>query len=495
MSIKPQYESYRYTGEVCRLQSQSMVECRLPGSEIGNILAVQAKATLVDCTCADGEVRYNGKLLLCVVYEDGNGSVCRAERGAEFFHKAEGSEVSPSCFAKTAFTVENVNHRREGSGLYISVVVSATSTVYGVRQIEYLVGGEELIAQTEGFTVCRSICVSGETEAEDEFETDLVGDILLHDENAVVTRVSAAAGQVDIEGEVALNVCVWKGGDELCSYERLIPFRMQIPSEDAFGQVSAGARVCVKAAHLTAAVDEEKNASKILFAYTLAADCFLYAQETLAGATDAFSPAREVALKRSDEGGMYLTNSVKCAERVGGEASVTPLLDGEYALRAAVLPRVEANCRKGDRGWEAEGVVQAELLLRGADGSNRSCTMTLPFVFPLAVEGDLVEADGNVCGLNVRRKKSGETEAEATLQLSVRAYEKRDWSYISEAKEGEEYPEERAALSVYALRAGEGLWEAAKRLRRDPEELQKSNPELVFPVQEGERIFVYRQIK
>ena len=58
-----------------------------------------------------------------------------------------------------------------------------------------------------------------------------------------------------------------------------------------------------------------------------------------------------------------------------------------------------------------------------------------------------------------------------------------------------EYPKTDAAISIYALRAGEGLWEVAKRLHREPAELKRCNPELAFPVKAGERIFVYRQIK
>ena len=145
--IKPQYETYRYTGEITRLQSQSIVECRLPGSEIGSILAVQAKAVPTECGCADGEVRYGGKLLLCIVYEDIERRICRTERGAEFFHKADGSAVTPACFAKTAFTIDNISHRREGSGLYLSVIVGADSRVYGGKQMEYLIGGEGLVVQ------------------------------------------------------------------------------------------------------------------------------------------------------------------------------------------------------------------------------------------------------------------------------------------------------------------------------------------------------------
>lgn len=100
-----------------------------------------------------------------------------------------------------------------------------------------------------------------------------------------------------------------------------------------------------------------------------------------------------------------------------------------------------------------------------------------------------------VCGLNIRRKKSGETEAEGTLKLSFRAYESREWSYLSEATVGEEYPENDSGFSVFMTEAGEDLWQVAKRLNCAPEDLKKSNPDLEFPLKEGERIYVYRQIR
>ena len=106
-----------------------------------------------------------------------------------------------------------------------------------------------------------------------------------------------------------------------------------------------------------------------------------------------------------------------------------------------------------------------------------------------------MEVDCAVCGLNVRRKKNGETEAEATLRLSIRCYEERTWGYVSEAVEGEEYGEMNSAFSVFMTNAGEDLWQVSKRLSCAPEDLQKSNPTLAFPLKEGERIYVYRQVK
>ena len=494
MSIKPQFESYRYIGEICRLRGQSVVECRLPGSEIGGVLAVYAKAIAADCACADGEVQYGGRVLLTVVYEDGDKKVCRAERGAEFFHKAEGGQVSPACFAKALFSAENVSWRREGSGLYISVIVGAELFVYGSKQLDYLVGGEGLIVKKDALALCKTVCVTGETEGEDEFDSDYVGDVLLHSQTAVVHSATANGGQIDLEGEIALNICVLTGEGGVGSYERLIPFRMQIPAEEAFGKVTANACVCVKQAHLTASTDEEKGRSKLVLSYTLSATCFLHITEELSAVADAFSTTAETRVKRANDGGRYLIKQVKCVERVSGAAAISPAIDGEYTLQAAVLPRAEISVHKTERGMEAEGAVLADVLLVSADGAHRSATLSLPFAFPVDADGEIAEATCIVCGLNVRRKKSGETEAEATLKLCICVYGQRTWEYVCEVEEGDTYPVEESAFSVFIPRAGEDLWQVAKRLACDPEELQKSNAELEFPLKGGERIFVYRQI-
>lgn len=495
MSIKPQYETHRYIGEICRLRGQSLVECRLPGSEISSILAVYAKAIPAENECRDGEVQYGGKVLISVVYEDGDKKICRAERGAEFFHKADGSLVSPACFAKISLSAENTSWRREGSGVYISVVVDADICVYGNRQMEYLADGENLIVKKEVLGVYKTVCVSGETEGEDEFDSDYLGDILLHSENAVVTHVGVGAGQIEIEGEIALNICVLKSDDSVCSYERITPFKMEIPSEEAFGHISASAKVCVKSARLSVTVDEEKGKSKILFSYGISADCHLYIRDEIYGGTDAFCADTEVLLKKENGRGRCLTSLAKCVERVEGVVAISPQMDGDATLQSAVLPRAEITCRKTERGMEAEGAVLAEVLFLGADGSRRSANLSLPFLFPIEINGDYAEADGVVCGLNLRRKKNGETEAEATLKLCVRGYEEKGWEYLSEVVEGAPLEKSDGAFSVFMTKSGENLWQVAKRLGCSPEEVQKHNPELTFPLKAGQRIFVYRQIK
>ena len=192
---------------------------------------------------------------------------------------------------------------------------------------------------------------------------------------------------------------------------------------------------------------------------------------------------------------MYLTKRFRSMERVGGIASLSPMVEGEFSLQAAVLPHAELTCRKTETGVEAEGILSAKVLLKNADGAYRATELSLPLLFPLDTEGEFVEAECMVCGLNLRRKKNGETEAEATLKLSVCVYEKMEWQYVCGVEEGEGYGEDDCAFSVFLPKEGEGLWEVAKRLRCQPEDLQKSNPDLQFPIKTGQRIYVYRQIK
>lgn len=492
--IKPHYEIYRYTTKICEAEGQSIVECRLAGGEIGNILAVRAKATPIECACLDGEVKYKGKLVLTVVYEDTERQICRAERGAEFSHRVERSEVAPSFYAAADFDVENVSWKREGSGVYLSAVVNAKFRVYGNAQSEYLYDGEGLIVKRENQPIVKTVTAQGEAEADDEFEIDFVGDILMHGENAHLSFVEAQAGKIALAGEIALNVCALKEDGNLCSYERLIPFRAEISCEESLPAYSASATVRVKNAVLSATTDEERGKCKVEAEIDLAFDCELFISDELPMVADTYSAESELTVKTETRESRYCSEVLNFTERVSGVASLSEAIDYSTALKAALLPRAEIVVKPTESGGEAEGAIFAEVVLKDADGAHKSARLSLPFVFPLNVgAGKIAEAEAIVCGLSARQRKEGEAEAEATLKVTVRTYETATAKYVKEIEIGEAIAENECAVSVYLPREGDGLWETAKRLRRTPEELEKSNPDLKFPLQKDERIFVYRQ--
>jgi hypothetical protein len=232
----------------------------------------------------------------------------------------------------------------------------------------------------------------------------------------------------------------------------------------------------------------------MVLSYVLSADCYLTVKEEIDVVADAFSLGSEVEVKKAFGGGRYLMKCEKHVERVGGVASLSPNLDGEYTLQACVLPRVEISCKKTERGTEAEGAVFADVILASADGAHRKAELCLPFLFPVDTDGESVEAEALVCGLNVRRKRGGETEAEATLKLCIKSYAEGKWEYATDVVEGETLDENDCAFSVFLPREGEDLWATAKRLKCEPSTLQKNNPNLQFPLKAGQRIYVYNPL-
>lgn len=493
MAIRPHFENYRYTTETCVAKGQSIVECRLPGNEISTILALHAHAVPIECTTADGEVRYSGKLIITVVYENSEKKVCRIERGAEFSHRVQNSAVTPASFATLRLQAENVNRRREGAGLYLSVVVGAEIHAYASTEANYLYDGEGLVVKRTPQKLVKTVICSGETEVDDEFETDYVGDVLLHSETPSVGTVSVENGQITVTGEVCLNVCALKSDLTLCSYERLVSYRIEVPCDEATEKAFAAARVGVISAHLTAGTDEEKGKCKMSVVLHLKADCEAYLEEEIPCCSDVYSPESALKIQPKTVKNRISCGTVRLTERIGGTVSLTSPVEPSAYLQAALLPRAEIVCKRTEKGNEAEGAIFADVIF--SDGEDhRSTGLSLPFLFPIDLpEGTMAEAEGTVCGLSVRRKKDGETEAEATLKITLRIYREIESSFIEDVDEGEQYPKNDSAISLYLPKAGEDLWTTAKRLRCTPEDLQKNNPELTFPLKEGAKIFVYRQ--
>ena len=492
MSIKPQYAIHRYTSELCRLESQSIVECRLQSGEIASVLTVYAHAVPEEITPVDGEVKYSGKVYLTVVYRDLDGKICRVERGAEFFHKAQDERVTTACFAKATYSTQGIKTRREGSGFYVSVVVNADITVYGTAQIERLLGGENLVVKKGELEVVKTLCVSGETEEEDAFETDGVTDVLLHTERANVAQAYVSGGKTSLIGEVLLTICVLKGS-EICSYERQIPFTVDLPVDEWVDKMPVRAKTEVKSAHLTITTDEERGKSRVSVSLVLYSECLLYLKDQTECVEDVYSTDCALDVKCAKDGGRYLTNVLRFTERIGGTASVSLTADGEIALQTIVNPRVEFTCRKEGETWSTEGFVEAEAIFK-TDGGIVPAKITLPFVFPVQADGEEIQASGILYGLTVR-KVGDHFEADGTLKVTVCEYKRLEHSYVSSVSEGEKFTEEQSAVSIYLPSEGDGLWEIAKKLRCKPEEVEKNNPQLKFPVAKGERLFVYRQLK
>lgn len=485
--LNTQTQTFRGYGKVKELSAQTAVECRF-GGEVETVLTAHAHAALTGADAGNGEVRYYGKAHFSIVYEDAEKHICRAEKGVEWAATVKDESVFPALTARASVAVENISTRREGASVFLTALLGTDISLYGEQNFEYLTGGDLVVKREAVKTVTAHLC-GGACEAEDEFETEPLGDILQHSEKACVTDVVCETGLVKAEGEINLGVLALKGENSLMSFERLVPFRAEIPCEaSAYG---CSAEVHVSVVDVSIHAEEEDGKSRIEVRFTLTAEACLYEEVALDGIVDAFSKESEVALAYYEGNAVCAGETRRVAERVSGKAILSGSVDFSDTLQAVTLQRAEAEIVSAEDGKRAEGVAAATLVIKASDGEYRCVEMSLPFSIPVTAEN--CTADVLVLGMSARQKQEGEIEAEATVKIFLSEKKEYPVKLVTNAAEGEKFTESDSAISVYIPCAGDGLWELSKRLKKSPEEVTKSNPDIEFPVKEGQRVVIYRR--
>ncbi len=487
--INTQTETFRGFGKLAEASGQTAVECRF-GGEVETVLTAHASVTLLSAEAVGGEVRYTGRVLFSLVYESGEKKVCRAEKGVEFSAKVAAEGSAPALVPKVKLQTENISVRREGASVFVTALLGADVALYGEKNLEYLTDGD-LVCKRESFPMLTAHLCGGTAEADDEFETDFVGDILLHAETVNLSDVHCETGALVLEGEVNLGILAFKGENALVSFERLVPFRVEIPCEAAEAGRSAEGRVCVSEIALHADSDEEQGKCKIAAELTLSAEGCVYEETEIDGIADAFSATHEVALTYAEAECAGVGEAIKLTERVSGKAALSSAVDFSDVFQAVTLQRAEANLADGEEK-RLEGVAMATLLVLGTDGTHRGVELSLPFSLPVQAEGECT-VSVLACGMSARQRQEGEVEAEATLKIVLTP--KRKWRVtpVAAVAEGAPLVLPDCAVSVYIPRAGDGLWELSKSLKKSPEEVSASNPDIEFPIKKGQRVIIYRK--
>jgi hypothetical protein len=154
--------------------------------------------------------------------------------------------------------------------------------------------------------------------------------------------------------------------------------------------------------------------------------------------------------------------------------------------------------KSAEQGLLVTGVVSVTGYF--ADGENKAFTRKLETPFETTLDvGDM--ADGKEYEIIVKAvfgtaRLINATEVELDVELNATVYmvEKATITCISETASLGEKQENPHAISVYIPMENEELWSLAKRLNVAPETLEKTNPDLKFPLDGSERIVIYRQI-
>lgn len=485
MSLSTQYSTGTYQRRIAVIKSQSVVEIRISGQDIGEVTAVYPQVSLSSCAAASGRVNYGGRLVCTVVYADGDGKLCRIQKGAEFSHFADDERLAPAHNTVCSLICEKAQIKRDGSAYIVAAVVGAEIHVFAPAERNILTEAAAVLMR-DNRKLYTAVTFSGESEVEDGFDCN-AEDILIPAAKVLIFDCNCRAAAVEINGEIYLSLLAVRGGKPVC-LDRIIPFKTEIACADALLARKAVCRAEIKDINLEARVSEDKGKCDVELAVQLGFSGVYYEEDEVPVILDAFSRENRLKLSYAEEEASPCTEIKVYSEKVSGLCAVKAKLDYTCAFLAAALPAAEfARTEDG-----IEGAVSATLIYE-QNGEVHSAEINLPFAVKLSgLNCGGEEISVAVCGLNIRQRSEGECEAEAVLKISAADCEQQSIKYLTDISEGEKLQTTDCALSVYVPAAGDGLWDTAKKLLQTPEEIIASNPELNFPLSGKERILVYR---
>ncbi len=485
MAINAQNQTTTYTRGVADLSTQTVVEIKF-GQDAGEVVAVYPQISLTSCEVSSGRLNYGGRIIATLVYTDEDGKLCRVQKGAEFTHFIDDERLAPAQRGDCALKCERWQVKREGSSYAVAIVVGAEVAVYDSAMRSYITSADGATCKQETSKFYSFVSFSGESEVDDDFDC-VATDVLVPSAQALVLDCSVRAGVVDVSGEIYLSLLAVRDNAPVC-LDRIIPFKCEIACDEAMFSQRAFCRAEIKAVNVNCKVNEERGKCDVDVNATLGFSGHFYEEEEVTYVADAFSKDCELGLNFATEETLLDTDLKVYSERVSGLCATKAKLDYTCAFLAATLPCVEF-ARTADG---IEGSVTATLLYEQA-GEVRSTEVNLPFTVALnGLGANCREVSVAVCGISLRQRAEGECEGEAALKITAADGEAKTARYLTEITEQGEKAAPDCAISVYIPAAGDGLWETAKRLSESPDSIEKSNPELTFPLTGKERILIYR---
>ncbi len=485
MAINAQNQTGTYTRKVADLSTQTVVEIKF-GQDAGEVVAVYPQIALTSCEVSSGRLNYGGRIIATLVYADADGKLCRVQKGAEFTHFIDDDRLAPAQRGDCALKCERWQVKREGSSYAVAIVVGAEVAVYDSATRSYTTSVDGAICKTDSAKLYSFVSFSGESEVDDDFDC-VATDILVPSAQALVLDCSVRAGVVEVGGEIYLSLLAVRDNAPVC-LDRVIPFKCELACDEALFTQRAFCRAEIKAVSVNCKVNEERGKCDVDVSATLGFTGHFYEEEEVTFVADAFSKDCELGLNFATEETLLDTDFKVYSERVSGLCATKAKLDYTCAFLAATLPAVEFARTAGG----VEGSVSATLLYEQA-GEVHSTEVNLPFSVQLnGLSANCRDISIAVCGMSLRQRAEGECEGEAVLKITGADGEVRTARYLTEVTEQGAKEVQGCAISVYIPAAGDGLWETAKRLSEAPEVIEKSNPELTFPLTGKERILIYR---
>ncbi|MCL2370427.1 MAG: DUF3794 domain-containing protein [Firmicutes bacterium] len=477
---------------------QAVVEARLApvaGTSFAKILSISTTATASLTDVFKGEARYGGRVNFCVIYADEEGRTEAVEYAADFTDKV------------LADSIENGMRAMVSSHILDTDTVSvAPEEVKIAAVVEVFVDG--LVSSEIRFVAATAEGVYNRNEEieyscltshgddsfviNDDVKMGRIERILSVSATPVTRKVSSGIDTVMFDCLLHANVIYLTDDGVLRQLSHTTPFVQEAAASGAKSDDVVMGEVKVK--NVRAELTGNEN---IRIDYSLSAQFFAFGEAVAVPVTSVFSVGHELISESASVALTRMKGIITFDDRVEGSATLDVSMPAADVILSAsgTGMSVSSSTVMGDK-IVVEGVAGVNVVYYNASVNTKNAvSVELPFslTFPTRCEeGDSVVATGRVTNVSVKIRRGNEMDIRAEITLAAQVSSEVKKSFVTSLELGEALPMPTTAFSIYVARPEEDLWDLARALECDPEQIKAQNPDLTLPLMGGERVMVYR---
>ena len=451
------------------------------------VLSLSAVARTLSAEVEGSELRLNYLLTLKVTYLDEGGIVEVREESEERSTSLRCSLKGESPLVK--LEVRGVEHALSNV-LKVRVSLEASGVLFEGSSLEVL--------EDSGLTVKKKVERVKNTSKLKCVEKALIGTIpcdlstcrlLANDCQITLKKVSTATDICEIEGTMQISLTTMEAGE--IAYKRYpLPFKEDLLFEGVRDGDEAVIFVDLVSLSLSGSGEESEVGALVSF------NGYVVKDYELELPVDAFSKENETALEENEA---ILPTSFNVIEEKERFSETLPLDGIEDAVEIlSVSPPYFGACSLSESGDAVvEGVLCIELLVKSESESYNRCALEWPFSFKLSSKLECttdLPLNLSLVDFSVRLRFGSSVEISGEIKIELECLEEG----VVRCLKGVNYLGARepsdAVISVYLVGEGETLFDCAKALVSDEEELLSLNPELTLPLKEGDKVLLYRPL-
>lgn len=498
MDIKTSYEKYAVNFEELIEQKQIITQTSLDASTKGGvkkILFSQSDVLITGFQAAGKQLKIMGKVFIKIVYMDLENNIQSFDYISDFIENMVTKNIISEDRCDVRGTVVDLQSSIINDEIRIQSVIQLFVAAIGEQEANLLVSVENAIYQQdlEKFQIFEKYLNEDETITNDFDPNMKVDNIILFDPKASIVDVQYEENKIFVLGQVVANI-LYQSDGKLYQKDMTFTFDKSIETQVKTPEICP---YCViKDSRLIIQGDDKQNTFKVEIDIIIKGALFNIEERDII--VDLYSPKFNTQIEQE-----YIPYYIKDGiivneEKVNGLTEIESDIPIKRVLSCSVIQNSIISLLSVPGEIVNEGLIIAACIYELENGNIDSVQIEMPYSIRIdnrnLVSGCRLEANTLSLSAISRIRKDNEIEVVVTLISSICKCAQNIVKGIENVKVLDEKQFNNSAISVYKPIKGESLWDVAKKMGMQQEEIKAQNVDIPDIMEGNENIIIYREL-